>query len=118
MNCLLWITDAHLDHLSDAVGDARLEKLGKSRADMLLLGGDTADARVFSRMLRQIGEVFPGKVALVAGNHDSDILKSFDQRAVEGNPRETGNGFPEGGHSCPPSRVRQECRTSEATLCS
>ena len=43
----------------------------------------------------------------------SDLLKSSVQTAVEGNPRETGNGFPEGGHSCPPSSVRQECRTSE-----
>jgi predicted phosphohydrolase len=37
---------------------------------MLLLGGDTANARIFSRMLGRIEDVFPGKVALVAGNHD------------------------------------------------
>lgn len=70
MENLLWITDAHLDHLPDVAEDAWFENLGKSRADMLLLGGDTANARVFSRVLRQIEEVFPGKVALVAGNHD------------------------------------------------
>jgi len=46
----------------------------------------------------------------------ADILKSSDQTAGEGNPRETGNCFPEGGHSCPPCRVRQECRTSKELL--
>lgn len=70
MNRLLWITDAHLDHLSRALEEAWLEKLAKSSADMLLLGGDTANSRIFSRMLGRIKEVFPGKVALVAGNHD------------------------------------------------
>ncbi|MEI6279595.1 MAG: metallophosphoesterase [Verrucomicrobiae bacterium] len=70
MKSLLWITDAHLDHLSDTAEDAWFEKLGKSRADMLLLGGDTANARIFLRMLGRVEEVFSGKVALVAGNHD------------------------------------------------
>jgi predicted phosphodiesterase len=70
MKSILWITDAHLDHLTDTVKDAWFEKLAKTQADMLLLGGDTANSRVFSRMLGRIKEVFPGKVALVAGNHD------------------------------------------------
>ena len=69
MKSLLWITDAHLDHLSDTAEDAWFEKLGKTQADMLLLGGYTANARIFSRMLGRIEEVFSGKVALVAGNH-------------------------------------------------
>jgi len=70
VNRLLWITDAHLDHLSDAMADAWFEKLRKSRADRLLLGGDAANARIFSRILGLIEEVFPGPIALVAGNHD------------------------------------------------
>lgn len=37
---------------------------------MLLLGGDTGNGRIFSRMLGRVEDVFPGKVALVAGNHD------------------------------------------------
>ena len=45
----------------------------------------------------------------------SDILKSFDQTAVAGNPRETENCFPEGGHSCPPCRVRQENQRDSAS---
>ena len=81
MKSLLWITDAHLDHLSDTVKDAWLEKLAKTQADMLLLGGDTANSRVFSRMLGRIVEVFPGKVALVAGNHDYYHTSIFDFRA-------------------------------------
>jgi hypothetical protein len=34
MKRLLWITDAHLDHLSDMAADAWFEMLGKSRAAM------------------------------------------------------------------------------------
>jgi 3',5'-cyclic-AMP phosphodiesterase len=37
---------------------------------MLLLGGDIANSRVFGRLLGRIEIEFPGKVALVAGNHD------------------------------------------------
>lgn len=70
MDNLLWITDAHLDHLPETKKEAWFEKLAQSPADMLLLGGDTANSRSFSRMLDRIKEAFPGKVALVAGNHD------------------------------------------------
>ncbi len=31
MNKLLWITDAHLDHLSDALEDAWFEKVANNR---------------------------------------------------------------------------------------
>lgn len=81
MKRLLWITDAHLDHLSDSAEDAWFEKLGKTHADVLLLGGDTANARVFSRMLGRIEEVFSGVVALVAGNHDYYHTSISDFRA-------------------------------------
>jgi hypothetical protein len=43
----------------------------------------------------------------------SDILMSSSQTALAGNQCETERCFPEGGHSCPPSSVRQECRTSK-----
>jgi len=82
MKNLLWITDAHLDHLSDTVLNAWFEKLANTRADMLLLGGDTANSRVFSRLLSRINEVFPGKVALVAGNHDYYHASISDFRAT------------------------------------
>jgi len=81
MNRLLWITDAHLDHLSRALVEEWFEKLEKSSADMLLLGGDTANSRIFSRMLGRIKEVFPGKVALVAGNHDYYYASITDFRS-------------------------------------
>ena len=81
MKNLFWITDAHLDHLSGTLQDAWLEKLAKSPADMLLLGGDTANSSTFSRMHRRIKEVFPGKVALVAGNHDYYNTSISDFRA-------------------------------------
>jgi len=81
MNSLLWITDAHLDHLSETVKDAWFEKLAKTPADMLLLGGDTANSRLFCRMLGRIEKVFPGKIALVAGNHDYYHTSISDFRA-------------------------------------
>lgn len=81
MKSLLWITDAHLDHLSETVKDAWFEKLPKTRADLLLLGGDTANSRVFCQMLGRIEKVFPGKVALVAGNHDYYHTSIADFRA-------------------------------------
>jgi len=81
MKSLLWITDAHLDHLSVTVEDAWFEKLAKTRADMLLLGGDTANSRVFSRMLGRIKEAFPGMIALVSGNHDYYHTSIADFRA-------------------------------------
>ncbi len=70
MKKLLWITDAHLEHLSQSGESAWFQKLAEAKADMLLLGGDTANSRIFSRMLRRIQDVFRGKIALVAGNHD------------------------------------------------
>lgn len=81
MKRLLWITDAHLDHLSETVKDAWLEKLAGTRADMLLLGGDTANSRIFSRMIGRIKGAFPGMIALVAGNHDYYHTSISDFRA-------------------------------------
>jgi predicted phosphodiesterase len=81
----LWITDAHLDHLSPTLQDAWLEKLANSPADMLLLGGDTADSRVFFRLLGRIREAFPKQIALVAGNHDyyHSSISQFRQALAE-----------------------------------
>jgi 3',5'-cyclic-AMP phosphodiesterase len=70
MKKILWITDAHLEHLSPSGEAAWFEKLAETKADILLLGGDTANSRIFSRMLCRIQKVFTGKIALVAGNHD------------------------------------------------
>ena len=70
MTRILWISDAHLDHLSSMVADAWFDLLEESRADMLLLGGDTANARLFSPILERIKQNFRGRIALVAGNHD------------------------------------------------
>ena len=81
MKRLLWITDAHLDHLSPASENAWFDKLAIARADMLLLGGDIANSRIFGRILGRIKNEFPGKVALVAGNHDYYHTSIADFRA-------------------------------------
>lgn len=80
MKKLLWITDAHLDHLSPTMMDAWCEKLANTQADMLLLGGDTANSRTFARFLCRIKNEFPGTIALVAGNHDYYHTSIFDFR--------------------------------------
>ena len=63
---------------------------------------------------------FAPRSAPMEGGHlermlNSDILKSSDRTAVEGNRPETENCIPEGGHSCPPSRVRQENQRESAS---
>lgn len=70
MNKLLWITDAHLEHLTGELQDTWLEKINEAQPDMLLLGGDTADSRSIGRLLGRMQQEFSGKIALVAGNHD------------------------------------------------
>ena len=70
MKRLLWITDAHLDHLSPALEEEWLDQVVNAGSDMLLLGGDLANARGFNRILNLIKKEYPGQVALVAGNHD------------------------------------------------
>lgn len=57
---------------------------------MLLLGGDTANSRVILRMLARIEKVFPGKVALVAGNHDYYHTSISDFRAELSGLQRTG----------------------------
>jgi 3',5'-cyclic AMP phosphodiesterase CpdA len=70
MKRLLWITNAHLDHHSEKIGEAWFDKLDKTKADMLLLGGDIANSRISPRLLARIENSFQRKVALVVGNHD------------------------------------------------
>jgi 3',5'-cyclic AMP phosphodiesterase CpdA len=70
MKRLLWISDAHLDHLTPHATRAWFDLIGSSRADMLLLGGDLTVAPLLTGTLRKIAGRFGGRVAFVAGNHD------------------------------------------------
>ena len=70
MKRLLWISDAHLDHLSPRARRAWFDMICTNRADMLLLGGDLTVAPLLTDTLRKIAGSFGGKVVFVAGNHD------------------------------------------------
>ena len=70
MKRLLWISDAHLDHLSPRAGRVWFDMIGSSSADMLLLGGDVTVAPLLTDILRKIAGSFGGTVIFVAGNHD------------------------------------------------
>ena len=66
----LWITNAHLDHLSDTLEDAWFEKLAKTRADMLLFekfGGRNP----FPPFELRIGLTHPGPVDWAMGGGQS-----------------------------------------------
>lgn len=108
MKRLLWITDAHLDHLSNKVEDAWFEKLTKTQVDMLLLGGDTANSRVFGRLLGRIGEVFPSEVALVAGNHDYYHTSVSEFRAALAHHQRTGAIIFEPGCQITPIKIADD----------
>ncbi|MFZ4778649.1 MAG: metallophosphoesterase family protein [Terrimicrobiaceae bacterium] len=70
MKRLLWISDAHLDHLSPRARRAWFDVIEGSNADMLLLGGDLTVAPLLTSTLRKIVGSFGGEVLFVAGNHD------------------------------------------------
>lgn len=70
MKRLLWISDAHLDHLSPRAGRGWFEMVGSSEADMLLIGGDLTVAPLLTDALQKIACRFAGTVVFVAGNHD------------------------------------------------
>jgi 3',5'-cyclic-AMP phosphodiesterase len=105
MKNLLWITDAHLDHHSEKVEAAWFDKLTKSQADMLLLGGDIANSRIFSRLLARIENSFQGKVALVAGNHDYYHTSVSDFRTTLAHHQRTGTIIFEPGCQTTPIKL-------------
>lgn len=67
---ILWITDIHLDFLSDAETNHFLKKLQNEAPDALLIGGDIAMASNISAYLKKIKEAVDSKIYFVLGNHD------------------------------------------------
>lgn len=88
---LAWCSDLHLDHAHDGDAEHFLEELRTCKADLLLLGGDTSNARWLPSDLHSIVSAFPGKVCYVTGNHDyygsgfsavDDLLRNHLREAV------------------------------------
>lgn len=65
-----WMTDIHLEFLSDADLDAFLSKIGMISADGLLISGDVGTGTDVDRFLVRLSEAFPGPICFVLGNHD------------------------------------------------
>jgi Icc protein len=67
---LAWLTDAHLDHASPAACEDLWSAIRASRADVLLLGGDTGTAETLERRLLEVRDRAGLPVYFVLGNHD------------------------------------------------
>lgn len=67
---LAWVTDLHLNFLSEERADAFASTLAGCGADALLVGGDTSEAYALEHHLALLAKRFDGPVWFVLGNHD------------------------------------------------
>jgi len=67
---LLWITDIHLDFLSESEIDCFIGKLQSEAPDALLIGGDISVAPKLPAFLKMIEGTIDSKIYFVLGNHD------------------------------------------------
>jgi Icc-related predicted phosphoesterase len=70
MKTIVWSVDLHLEWADDLALEEFLESISTSRADALLIGGDTAVAGTVESLLLRIADRFQGPVYFVLGNHD------------------------------------------------
>jgi Icc-related predicted phosphoesterase len=69
-NRILWITDIHLDFLSESEINRFIEKLQNEAPDALLIGGDISVAPKLPVFLKKIEGSIDSKIYFVLGNHD------------------------------------------------
>lgn len=67
---LAWLTDLHLNFVSRRTAGELFSEVASQRPDAVVVTGDTADARSFGAMLRQLAAVVARPVYFVLGNHD------------------------------------------------
>jgi len=67
---LAWATDVHFDMVEPWVLRSFVDRLQASRADVLLIGGDTATAPDIDGQLAQLAEMIDMPIKFVLGNHD------------------------------------------------
>lgn len=67
---LCWITDPHLDFVSDSNITEFLEKIKSNNIDMLLITGDISNANLLERHLKKIESHLQIPIYFVLGNHD------------------------------------------------
>lgn len=66
---ILWITDPHLDHLSDQDLEQWLARISSFEGDAVLLTGDIAESNSICGFLRRVALCHP-TIWFVLGNHD------------------------------------------------
>jgi predicted phosphohydrolase len=70
MSRVVWLSDIHLDHASEAAIDGLISDLREANADYVLIGGDIGEASSFRGFLTMLAGSAPGHVCFVLGNHD------------------------------------------------
>ncbi|MCK5340468.1 MAG: metallophosphoesterase [Desulfobulbaceae bacterium] len=66
----IWLTDIHLEFLSDSACIGFLEKLNDKNADAVLITGDIAQATTIEKHLSRMTEELAAPIYFVLGNHD------------------------------------------------
>ncbi|MBF0236661.1 MAG: metallophosphoesterase family protein [SAR324 cluster bacterium] len=67
---LIWLTDIHLDFLSQSGVEAFLEKVARLQAQSILISGDIGTARNIVSFLRLFEQTLQCPIYFVLGNHD------------------------------------------------
>lgn len=67
---ILWVTDIHLNFLKRQAINAFCQDINAHEPDMLLLGGDIAEAPTVARYLMLMNEQLQCPIYFVLGNHD------------------------------------------------
>ena len=67
---LCWLTDIHLNFLSEKERLLFYKKISKTNCDALVITGDIADAPSLSSILREMAQVLQKPIYFVLGNHD------------------------------------------------
>jgi len=66
----IWITDIHLDFLTDEDADRFLTTIAGDAPDVLLVGGDISTATMIERHLKRMADLIDAPICFVLGNHD------------------------------------------------
>jgi 3',5'-cyclic AMP phosphodiesterase CpdA len=68
---LIWMSDIHLNFLTDAEIDRFFARIAATPHDGILVGGDVAEGPTFSALLERLAGMTERPVYFVLGNHDS-----------------------------------------------
>ncbi len=83
---LLWLSDLHLERVSDQEKERFLERLRRAHYDAALITGDISTSTHLTRHLREISEACGDrKVYYLLGNHDyfHGSLREVDQAVTD-----------------------------------